>query len=69
MKPIIVSKVYDRYRNGGSFTNAECLAVMEHFDALAKLLNISGDPFLLAFKEANRIYLDFYDFAKARKLI
>jgi len=39
------------------------------YDALAKLLNISGDPFLLAFKEANRIYLDFYDFAKARKLI
>jgi hypothetical protein len=67
--PINIAKVYEKYRRGDSFTNAECLAVLEHYEALAKLLNVSGEPFSLAFREAVRIVLAFEGFALARKLI
>lgn len=68
-KPVNIADVYKRYRHGDNFTNAECLAVLEHFEAVANLLNISGEPFSLAFREAVRIVVDFEGFAKARKLI
>lgn len=66
-KKVSPKDVYAKYINGDSLTDEEINAGFDHFFKLAGLLYSSGSEFLLAAKEANRVYTALEGFRQARQ--
>ncbi len=62
------SRIYRKYVAGDPLTDAEVLYGRKLFKRAADALFGTGDVFILAAREANRLYLALDDIAKARKL-
>lgn len=61
------SDIYDKFCNGDHLADDEVIDGMNHFKALADLLNKSGSAFKLASNEANRTYMQLRSINNARK--
>lgn len=63
-----MSELISEYRQGGSFTDDECIAVRNHCKDVADKLVLMGDTFHIAFKEANSIFIAFDGYCVSRGL-
>ncbi len=59
--------IYEKYINGDSLTDEEVKFGAKYYRDLADRLIKCGPTFVLAFKEANRIYMQMENFDQARK--
>ena len=64
---IQAKKIYQKYLDGDSLTNAEIDYGVEFFTDLADKLIQCGERFALAFHEARRMQTNFEGFQQARK--
>lgn len=64
----IARRVAEKYWDGGSIGDEELLIGLAYWEDMANRLTTLGDVFRLASREANRISMALYDFARARGL-
>ena len=62
-------QIYNKYHEGGSFSDKELLEGIQYFKQLATLLSKCGPVFKLAFQETLRIQSGLEDYATARGII
>jgi hypothetical protein len=67
MKKVSADKIYEKWVDGDSLSNAELKYGIEFYEELSRKLSACGPAFRLAFKEANQVYLGLCDYQDARK--
>lgn len=68
-KPVDIKKVHEKILSGDPFTDQEVLEGMKFFEQLSNDLHKAGPVFMLAAREASRVYTTLNGFAWARSLI
>ena len=63
----IITKIYNKYINGDTMTNAEIDYGLTYFKDVADSLSCMGPVFRLAFVEANRVAMGLEGFKTARE--